>query len=58
MSGRLLSTRITFLVCLLMAVAGCKEEGGVKVTSFTFNGAKAVTPAQLKRELNCRIGTS
>ena len=51
MSGRLLSTRITFLVCLLLAAAGCKEEGGVKVTSFTFNGAKAVTPAQLKSVL-------
>ena len=51
MSGRLLSTRITFLLCLLVAAAGCKEEGGVKVTSFTFNGAKAVTPAQLKSVL-------
>ena len=40
-----------FLFCLLVAAAGCKEEGGIKVTSFTFNGAKAVTPAQLKSVL-------
>ena len=33
------------------AAAACKEEGGVKVSSFTFNGTKAVTPAQLKSVL-------
>ena len=29
----------------------CKEEGGVKVSSFTFNGTKAVTASQLKSVL-------
>ena len=37
--------RASFLFCLLWPLAACKEEGGVKVTSFTFNGTKAVTPA-------------
>ncbi len=36
---------------LLLATAGCKEEGGIKVTSFTFHGANAVTPAQLRSVL-------
>jgi outer membrane protein assembly complex protein YaeT len=52
MSGRSLSARVTFLFCLLLAAGACKEEGGVKVTSFTFNGAKGVTPAQLKSVLS------
>jgi outer membrane protein insertion porin family/translocation and assembly module TamA len=40
------------LFCLLtLAAVACKEEGGVKVTSFTFNGTKAVTPKQLKSVL-------
>ena len=39
------------LVCVLVAVTGCKEEGGIKVSSFTFNGTKAVTPGQLKSVL-------
>jgi len=40
------------LVCVLAAAAaGCKEEGGIKVTSFSFNGTKAVTPNQLKSVL-------
>ena len=30
---------------------GCKEEGGIKVSSFTFNGTRAVTPGQLKSVL-------
>jgi outer membrane protein assembly complex protein YaeT len=34
-----------------MAATGCKEEGGIKVTSFNFNGTKAVTPKQLKSVL-------
>src|SRR3954454_10118858 len=52
MPGRRLSTRVTFLFCLLLAAGACKEEGGVKVTSFTFNGAKGVTPAQLESVLS------
>lgn len=40
-----------FLCFLLVAATGCKEEGGVKVSSFTFNGTKAVTPVQLKSVL-------
>src|SRR4026207_1233829 len=40
------------LVCVLAAAAaGCKEEGGIKVTSFSFNGTKAVTSNQLKSVL-------
>ena len=52
MSGRVSSARATVPVsACLLAAAACKEEGGVKVTSFTFNGTKAVTPAQLKSVL-------
>jgi outer membrane protein assembly complex protein YaeT len=39
------------LLVLAAAVGGCKEEGGVKVSSFTFKGTKAVTSAQLKSVL-------
>jgi outer membrane protein assembly factor BamA len=40
------------LLCLMaVVVASCKEDGGVKVTSFSFNGTKAVTPGQLKSVL-------
>src|SRR5689334_8353557 len=40
------------VLCLVaVAAASCKEEGGVKVTSFTFKGTKAVTPGQLKSVL-------
>jgi outer membrane protein assembly complex protein YaeT len=40
------------LFCIVAATAAaCKEEGGVKVTSFKFNGTKAVTPNQLKSVL-------
>jgi outer membrane protein assembly complex protein YaeT len=40
------------LLCILVgAAAACKEEGGVKVSSFTFKGTKAVTPGQLKSVL-------
>ena len=45
------SARGILLGFLLMVAVGCKEEGGVKVSSFTFKGAKAVTPAQLKSVL-------
>lgn len=42
----------TFLCCLAAACAiGCKEEGGIKVTSFSFNGTKAVPEAMLKSVL-------
>jgi outer membrane protein insertion porin family/translocation and assembly module TamA len=47
--ARLLSTSV--LLVTLLGVAGCKEEGGVKVTSMTFNGLKAVQPNQLKSVL-------
>lgn len=41
-----------FLLGLMAVVAAsCKEDGGVKVTSFSFNGTKAVTPGQLKSVL-------
>jgi len=36
---------------MLAGAAGCKEEGGVKVTSFNFSGNKAVTTGQLKSVL-------
>lgn len=50
MSGRSLIRAV--LLCVLAATAtSCKEEGGVKVSSFTFKGTKAVTPAQLKSVL-------
>ena len=39
------------LLCVLVAAAGCKEEGGIKVSRFTFKGTKAVTPGQLKSVL-------
>jgi outer membrane protein assembly complex protein YaeT len=52
MPGRRKSARATFLFCLILATGACKEEGGVKVASFTFNGSKAVTPAQLKSVLS------
>ena len=40
------------VLCLLATIAaGCKENGGIKVTSFNFTGTKAVTPKQLKSVL-------
>jgi outer membrane protein insertion porin family len=36
---------------VLISAAGCKQEGGVKVTSFTFTGVKAVPEKQLKAVL-------
>jgi hypothetical protein len=47
--ARFFSTSV--LLITLVGVAGCKEEGGVKVTSMTFNGVKAVKPNQLKAVL-------
>jgi outer membrane protein assembly complex protein YaeT len=43
--------RTLFLCILAVGAVACKEEGGIKVSSFTFNGTKAVTPAQLKSVL-------
>ena len=40
-----------FLLAVAFAAGGCKEEGGVQVSSFTFKGTRAVTPAQLKSVL-------
>ena len=43
--------RVMFLCALAAVTTACKEEGGVKVSSFRFTGTKAVTPAQLKAVL-------
>ena len=43
--------RLTVSCLVLLAATGCKEEGGVKVTSFQFNGTNAVTASQLKSVL-------
>ncbi len=40
------------LAVVLLAAAACKEEGGVKVSSFTFHGTNGVTPAQLMSVLS------
>src|SRR4029079_3948936 len=50
MSCRLL-IRALLLGVIAASAASCKEEGGVKVTSFTFKGTKAVTSGQLKSVL-------
>jgi outer membrane protein assembly complex protein YaeT len=39
------------LLILATALGACKEEGGVKVSSFAFKGTRGVTPAQLKSVL-------
>jgi len=39
------------LCFLLVVTAGCKEEGGVKVSSFKFTGNQAVESGQLKQVL-------
>ena len=39
------------LLITLLGAGGCKEEGGVKVASMKFNGAKAVQAGQLKKVL-------
>ena len=52
--SRRLSVRavsLCFVILSAAAAAGCKEEGGIKVTSFTFKGNKAVTAGQLKSVL-------
>ncbi|MDQ3487107.1 MAG: BamA/TamA family outer membrane protein [Acidobacteriota bacterium] len=43
--------RAVALTAVLFSAAACKEEGGVKVTGFTFKGNQAVTSAQLKQVL-------
>ena len=43
--------RAALLGLLAIATVACKEEGGVKVTSFTFNGNAGVTDSQLKQVL-------
>jgi len=43
--------RASFLVLALVAASGCKEDGAVKVASFTFNGNQAVTVTQLRQVL-------
>ena len=40
--------RLPILCLAILLAAACKEEGGVKVTSLTFNGNDAVTDGQLK----------
>jgi outer membrane protein assembly complex protein YaeT len=42
------SHRLLVLPLLLLFSGACKEEGGVKVSSFKFNGNQAVTEGQLK----------
>jgi outer membrane protein assembly complex protein YaeT len=53
MSARVLVRFVgtSVMLATLVAAAGCKEQGGVKVTSMKFNGVKAVKPAQLKSVL-------
>jgi outer membrane protein insertion porin family/translocation and assembly module TamA len=51
MIRRCSSARALLLGFLLVATAACKEEGGVKVSSFKINGNHAVTDAQLKSVL-------
>ena len=46
-----LAVSAMFLCALAAATTACKEESGVKVSSFRFTGTKAVTPAQLKAVL-------
>ena len=43
--------RLFLGLAMAFAVSACKEEGGIKVTSFTFNGTGAVSEGQLKSVL-------
>ena len=45
------SLRAVLLCASVLLVSACKEEGGVKVTAFTFNGNEAVTEGQLRSVL-------
>jgi outer membrane protein assembly complex protein YaeT len=49
--NRSCTLRALALIALLLGTVGCKEEGGVKVSGFTFNGNQAVSSAQLKKVL-------
>jgi outer membrane protein assembly complex protein YaeT len=51
MSGRIL-IRVMFLSLFAVTMVACKEEGGVKVSSLTFKGTRAVTPWQLRSVLS------
>ena len=42
---------VVALSLVLLVTTGCKEQGGVKVSSLSFNGTKAVTSTQLKSVL-------
>lgn len=46
-----LPLRVITLSALLLVTVACKEDGGVKVSGFTFKGNEAVTAAQLKQIL-------
>lgn len=50
------AVRAIVLCVFCAAAAACKEKGGVKVSSFTFHGTKAVTPSQLKSVLATAAG--
>ena len=50
MSARTI-VRLAACFLALACTLACKEEGGIKVTSFKFNGTKAVTENQLKSVL-------
>lgn len=43
--------RLLPLLLALVLAAGCREEGGVKVSSFTFRGNEAVSTGQLRQVL-------
>jgi outer membrane protein insertion porin family/translocation and assembly module TamA len=45
------------LFTVLILAAACREEGGVKVTGFTFKGNQAVASAQLKKVLATQAGS-
>lgn len=45
------SLRATALALLVLLTFACREEGAVKVSSFTFNGNEAVSDGQLKEVL-------
>src|SRR5687768_4689764 len=50
MSARTI-VRLAACFLALACTLACKDEGGIKVTSFKFNGTKAVTEKQLKSVL-------
>jgi outer membrane protein insertion porin family/translocation and assembly module TamA len=51
MSRHTPSLSLAIALLVVLASAACKEEGGVKVTSFKFNGVHAVTDGQLRSVL-------